>query len=463
MNRATAKLYLCLDVGGHAAKAALISATGERRAFARVALPAGERRAEEILAALEAAIAEVAGDLGGDLDALYSAGLAVSRSDLLCWSRMTGEALSPVIGWQDRRGAPFLEDLPLAPEPIAELTGLRLSPHYGASKLRWCLDNLPAVGEALVDGNLAWGPLGAYLIHRLTDERDYCLDPTLAQRTLLWDRHTGNWSSELAAAFGIPEFTLPRVVPSRHCYGHLRVLGRRVPLQLCVGDQNAVPYAAGKPQVDRMYLNLGSGAFLLRPMSRDTCPAGMLTSRLPLADATACEATVNGAAAAVDWLATEQGETVGPALLDRWLAAPVGDLLFLNAVGGLGSPWWLSDIEPHFWGSGDADSKGRAVLESVAFLLAENLERLDGVGSVPVHVSGGLAGHAGIIQLLADASGRELWHAGELEATLNGVAWLLGARRLPAVEAAQRVKPRSDADLARRRAAWREAMPAVPV
>ncbi len=77
--------------------------------------------------------------------------------------------LSPVISWRDRRNAGWLAGLQLDEADIRRRTGLVPSPHYGAGKLRWCLDNLPAVQKAAYRGCLAMGPLVSFLCARLLD------------------------------------------------------------------------------------------------------------------------------------------------------------------------------------------------------------------------------------------------------------------------------------------------------
>ena len=79
---------------------------------------------------------------------LAAAGLAVQRSTIVCCSRVDGTTLSPALSWQDRRNAVWLERLATQAARVRELTGLPLSPHYGASKIRWCLDNLPDTARA---------------------------------------------------------------------------------------------------------------------------------------------------------------------------------------------------------------------------------------------------------------------------------------------------------------------------
>ena len=116
-----------------------------------------------------------------------AAGLAVQRSSLVCWSADDGRALSPVISWQDTRDAAWLKGLSRRAEDVQRLTGLQLSPHYGASKLRWCLDHLPEVrARRRAVAARARGRSPAFLLHRLLEERPFLADASTAARTLLW-------------------------------------------------------------------------------------------------------------------------------------------------------------------------------------------------------------------------------------------------------------------------------------
>ena len=106
---------------------------------------------------------------------------------MACWDRNTGVALSPVISWQDRRNAEWLKQLEPRRDWIRARTGLVLTPHYGASKMRWCLDHLPAVRRAADANDLAMGPLASFIAFRLLSERPFVVDPANASRTQLWD------------------------------------------------------------------------------------------------------------------------------------------------------------------------------------------------------------------------------------------------------------------------------------
>ncbi len=177
---------------------------------------------------------------------LQAAGLATQRSTIVCFDRLTGAALSPVISWQDRRAVRWLEEHGPDPEFIHERTGLVRSPHYGMSKLRWCLDHLSAVQLAERESRLAFGPLSSFVLFRLLEERPVVADPANASRTLLFDYRSRTWSAELLEHCGLPAAPLPRCVPSRFDFGHLRLPGGALlPLTVATGDQSAALYSGG--------------------------------------------------------------------------------------------------------------------------------------------------------------------------------------------------------------------------
>jgi glycerol kinase len=144
------------------------------------------------------------------------------------------------------------------------------------------------------------------------------------------------------------------------------------------------------------------------------------------------EGTVNGAGAALQWLADERGIEIESLLRDapRWLEEVVDPPLFLNGVGGLGSPYWIPDAPISFDNSAGLAAETVAVLESIVFLLQVNIEVIRTVAPARVPtpgivISGGLARLDGICQRLADLSGQVVERPAEFEATAHGLAWLL--------------------------------------
>ncbi|HET9693349.1 MAG TPA: FGGY family carbohydrate kinase, partial [Steroidobacteraceae bacterium] len=184
-------LYLALDQGGHSSRAVLFDAVGRDVAMAHVPIATRrhgdriEHNPDELVESLLTAARDACDSPLAIGRPIVAAGLATQRSTVCCWDTNDGAALSPAISWQDRRNADWLErTLAERSQWVRELTGLPLSPHYGASKLRWCLDELPAVRLAARDERLAMGPLASFLLYRLCEERPLLADPANASRTL---------------------------------------------------------------------------------------------------------------------------------------------------------------------------------------------------------------------------------------------------------------------------------------
>ncbi|MGA9852775.1 MAG: FGGY family carbohydrate kinase [Gammaproteobacteria bacterium] len=449
MPRKTA-LFLALDQGGHASRALVFNANGKLVTSAQKqisTLHPGRDRVEHNPKSLIASVSHVCKlierQLGSRVAALRAAGLATQRSTIVCWDRHSGEALSPVISWQDRRAMRRIAALAPQAARVHAITGLVLSPHYGASKLAWCLKKLPSVRRALRQKRLAAGPLASFILANLLNETPLLADPVNASRTLLWDYRSRNWSDELMKLFGLPLEILPRCVPNEHLFGHLRLGKLNIPVTVVTGDQPAALFVGGKPEASSIYVNLGTGAFIQR-LHGETPPQvpGMLGSVLWQEEDRAqyvLEGTVNGAGSALTWLHQRLGMPEKKMLvaMPAALAAKSGVPLFLNGISGLGSPYWVSNFRSRFIGRGNSMQKMLAVVESVVFLLCVNLDRMRDVGSSPrrIVVSGGLAQWDGLCQRLADLSALPVHRPGLHEATASGLAWLLGSHQRAAIPA----------------------------
>ncbi|MEA3299008.1 MAG: FGGY family carbohydrate kinase [Pseudomonadota bacterium] len=427
-------LTLALDQGTHASRALLFDGRGECLAVAErpVALHRRGDRVEqdprEILATTRAAMAEVLGSPAARGRVVARAGLATQRSSVVAWDRRTGEPLSPVLSWQDRRAAGWLAGFTPEAGRVRAITGLPLSPHYGASKLRWLLDQTPAVARAQRAGRLAMGPLASYLLFHLVAGGPLVVDDGNAARTLLWDLRQRDWHPGLLDLFGIPRPVLPECRPIRHPFGTLA--GTAIPLTAVNGDQNAALHGLGEPQPSVAQINMGTGAFALVPTGSrlvlDDELLGGIASSGPDAVTYSLEGTVNGAGAALAW--EEEHWGIGPIApqLDDWLARPGAPPIFVNTVGGLGSPWWRAGPDARLEGDGEPWQRGVAVAESIVFLLEANLDCLARAGVAPtrLRVSGGLARADGLCQRLADLSGLAVSRPAATEATARGIAWL---------------------------------------
>ena len=445
---------LALDQGSHASRACIFDESGALLATVTVPVatqhPAPlrvEQDASELLRSLQTAAAQAlraARQLRPRLE-LVAAGLAVQRSTIVCCSRRDGAALTPALSWQDHRNAAWLAGRALHALRVREITGLPLSPHYGASKIRWCLEQVPAVARAAAAGELLAAPLASYLALHLgggVHAGAARVDAANAARTLLFDSRRLDWSEELLACFAIEPAWLPECTATRADWGTLRVADCEVPLRAVTGDQSAVPYAAGTPDYDTVYVNLGTGAFIQRPLrARPPAPAPLLGSVLSSGDGTAIyslEGTVNGAGSAVSWFCERERCAEGP-LWPALESLPAHAVLpvFLNGVGGLGSPWWRSELAPRYLDAGPAPAgtpgpqpaatpvRFAALVESIAFMIAANAQLLAAQAGAPrrVLLAGGMSRSGWLCRRLAALLGLPV-RVSDVEASARGVAHL---------------------------------------
>ena len=210
--------------------------------------------------------------------------------------------------------------------------------------------------------------------------------------------------------------------------------GHNIPLNSSQRDQGASLFARGMPEADACYINIGTGAFIQRVTSQLEAPAGLLVSPLWLPDPAsasstplyAWEATVNGAAAAIDWLQTEIDTEITPNLIDTALATALtkSNAYFLNAVGGLSAPYWRTDLSSRFSEALAPLEKIQVWLESVVFQLLVNFHLMQSLGPVKrIYISGGLSRADGLCQRLADLTGVTVHRSDNTDATLQGVAF----------------------------------------
>lgn len=440
-------LVVAIDQGGHATRALAFEAQGRLVAESFVPISTFrsgtdhvEHDAIEVDESVRAALSDLHQTLADEAGRVSAFGLATQRSSIACWDLRTHKPLAPILSWQDRRHAAYVEQLRPHEQTIRSTTGLVLSPHYGASKMRWCLENIDAVSAAAAKKSLALGPLAARLLHSQTNERSHVVDAVDAARTQLLDIRSHTWSSEMLDLFGIARELLPVVVPNRHDYGRVAFGDRLVPLVVCTGDQSAMPFAHGRPDESTIYLNLGTGAFVQRLSAAAQAPEGLLASVLWVdhgndrAALHAIEGTVNGAGSAIDWLNERIGIDTNvrtPAWthraalsMTRSQAANSRPPLFLNGVSGVGSPYWRAQFESRFIGDGNATERLLAVMESIAFLIVINIERMR-AGATRIRASGGLAASDYLCECVATLSGLPVERTSLQESTAAGLAFLV--------------------------------------
>jgi glycerol kinase len=463
------ELILGIDEGTTAVKAALFDADlrAVRETTRRV--PTTHPRPgwveRDPLAVLDAVI-DAAGELLRDAPGeVVACGLDHEGESVLAWDAETGEPLTPIVVWSDKRSEEVLARLD--EEEIRAHSGLPLDPYFSAGKLAWLLEH----GLSDRDG-LRLGNVDAFLTERLG--AGFATDPSTVSRTQLGFTAWDEW---LCDRFGVPIDRLPPVGDSVGDLGVLRHPSWPAEVPLCarVVDQQAALAGAGCVVPGRVKATYGTGVFVLAHTGdRRPEPRGALLPTVAWSVDGRVEYALDGgvftAGALLEWLSVDLGFAADPAALAA-LARTVpdsGGVRVLPALSGLGAPWWRSGARAVLAGltAGSRPAHiARAALEAIAWRVADVLAAVaDEVELDVLRVDGGLTRDELLLELQADAAGVPV-ERGLVDATVAGAAALAAvgaglldstaeiAARLPAGE---RIQPRrDDAWRAAEHAAWR--------
>ena len=394
---------------------------------------------QSVLAALQGALARAAVPPGS----IAAVGLTNQRETTLLWDRATGAPVHRAIVWQDRRTADVCERLRAAghADLVRARTGLPIDPYFSATKIAWLLDH-GGLRHRAERGELAFGTVDTFLLHRLTGGAVHATDVSNASRTLLLDLHTLQWDDALCALFAVPRALLPGVRPSAGVFGHTRAvpgLPDGVPIAGIAGDQQAALFGQACFQPGDAKCTYGTGAFLLLHTGATPVPSrhGLVTTvAWQLADerAYALEGSAFVAGAAVQWACDELGLAADGRALEA-LAHTVpdsGGVVVVPAFAGLGAPHWRAEARGLVCGLTRGTTRAhlaRAVLEGIALQNVDILRAMEHDAGRPLRelkVDGGATANDLLMQFQADVLGVRIRRPQQLESTAFGAAFLAG-------------------------------------
>ncbi len=476
------KLLLGIDEGTSAVKAVLYDEDLRTLAEARREKPLTHPRAgwveqdpEAVLVAVVDAVAELLRDADGEI---VACGLDHQGESVLAWDAESGDPLTPIVTWQDKRSQEVLDELEAdgRAEQVRERSRLPLDPYFSAGKLAWLLRNDDRVAAAVEAGTARLGTVDAWLCDMLG--AGYATDLSTSSRTQLAVPGEPDWDPELLDVFGVPRAALPPLVDTAGELGELRHPDwpRPLPLRARVVDQQAALAGAGCVEPGRVKATYGTGVFVLANVG-DALPDGGAEGLFPTVAwriAGKVEFALDGgvftAGALLDWLSRDLGLAPDAPGLAA-LAAGVedsGGVRLLPALAGLGAPWWRPDAHAVVAGLSAAARPGhiaRAALEAIAWRVADILAVVSEHTSLDVlRVDGGLTRDPLLLQLQADTGGVPV-QRGAVDATAAGSAalaavgaglWGSTAEIAEHLPVGDRVEPvRDDAWREREHAAWR--------
>uniref|UniRef100_A0A8C7P4U0 glycerol kinase n=1 Tax=Oncorhynchus mykiss TaxID=8022 RepID=A0A8C7P4U0_ONCMY len=359
-----------------------------------------------------------------DISNIKAIGVTNQRETTLVWDKETGEPLYNAIVWLDLRTQSTVERL-INKTPgrnknhLKHKTGLPISTYFSAVKLRWLMDNVDEVAEAVLTHRAMFGTVDSWLIWCLTGGKSggvHCTDVTNASRTMLFNIHTLDWDPELCKYFDIPMEILPKVRSSSEIYGLMKSGSLSgIPISGCLGDQSAALVGQMCFQEGQAKNTYGTGCFLLRN--------------------TGAKGSVAIAGAVVRWLKDNLGIIQTSTELEK-LAASVGTsygCYFVPAFSGLYAPYWEPSARGIICGLTQFTNKSHlafAALEAVCFQTREILDAMNQDSGIPLtqlQVDGGMTSNRLLMQLQADILCIPVVKPSMPETTALGAAMAAGA------------------------------------
>lgn len=439
----TRPMLLAIDQGTSGTKAILVGRDGAIRA--RGYAPLGETHPHPgwveqdpvgIWHSLQQAVAACLD--GQDAASVVAVGLGPQRESVVCWDRLTGEPLTPVLSWQDQRTAALCNRLRSVETErlVRARSGLPLDPMFSAVKAAWLLQNHRGAASAARDGRLVIGTIDAWLLSRFGGEP--VTEIGNASRTQLLHVAEAVWDEDLLALFGIPLSALPRVAPSTGPFPAVRGLAPLpdgTPVLAVMGDSHSALFAHGAVTPGQIKATFGTGSSVMGLIERPRAlgAGACLTIGWQIggqAPAFAAEGNIRATGAALRWMATILGMSV-EAMTELGARSESRGAVLVPGFTGLGAPWWDRDavglISNLALDTGPAQL-ARAAMEAVAHQVADVVEVIgQSVGRVTeLFTDGGPSANRALMQMQADLLGCVIHRSQAAELSALGVAHMAG-------------------------------------
>lgn len=402
-----------------------------------------EHELDEIWQSVRKATEGLFAQTGLDPKRCAAIGITNQRETVALWERKSGKPAHRAVVWQDRRTADYCREHK-ADEPLFRAkTGLVLDPYFSGTKLSWLLQNVDGLASRAENGDVIFGTIDAWLVHRLSAGAAHVTDASNASRTLLFDIHERSWSDDLCKKLGVPRAMLPEVRSCSEVYAKTSGVGflpDGIPIAGMAGDQQAALFGQTCFAAGEAKCTYGTGAFLLMNIGREPLPPpkGLLTTiAWTLGGEThyAYEGSAFVAGAAVQWLRDGLG-LIETAPQSEELASSVedtGGVYFVPALAGLGAPHWDPDARGLICGLSRGTTKAhlaRATLEGIAYQIRDLVDAMlqsansDDLRSL--RVDGGASSNNLLMQFQADILDSKVARPVNVETTAVGAAFLAG-------------------------------------
>ncbi|XP_043506027.1 glycerol kinase-like isoform X2 [Polistes fuscatus] len=382
---------------------------------------------------------------------IVAIGITNQRETTVVWDSVTGKPLYNAIVWMDMRTTSIIDDMLKGiwnrnENYLKSLCGLPISPYFSALKLKWLLEYVPEVQEALAKDQCMFGTIDTWLIWNLTGGVNggvHTTDVTNASRTMLMNIRTLQWDPKLLSFFQIPPSILPQIRSSSEIYGYIQDdILHGVPISGCLGDQQSALVGQLCFQQGQAKSTYGTGCFLLYNTGTaivDSSHGLLTTVAYQLgANATpvyALEGSIAIAGAAIKWLKNNLGILSNVKESEAMVESISSDshVTFVPAFSGLYAPYWRKDARSVICGLTERSTSAhivKAALQSVCFQIRDVLEAMKkdtGIILSKLLVDGAMTSNDLLMQMQADICGTPVIRPLLVETTALGAAIAAGS------------------------------------
>lgn len=377
---------------------------------------------------------------GAKASDILSIGITNQRETTCAYDK-SGKPLANAIVWQDRRTSDFCaEHKSNFQQKYTPRTGLPLDPYFSGSKMKWLLENVPAVKAAAEKNELHLSTIDTFVLFKLTSGASFATEPSNASRTQLMSLETFEWDEDLIKFFQVPRHALPKIQDTFGEFGTtkgLSFLPDGIPITCLFGDQQSALFGQACLNVGDVKCTYGTGAFLLvntgnRPVASKR---GLLTTAAyghKGEKVYALEGASYIAGAAVQWL-RDNLKLIDSSPDVEKLASQVKDLgqmehlLFFPFFTGIAAPYWVAEAKGAIVGM-TRDTGGphiaRACLDGIALSVNDCVNAfLKDLGKInDIKVDGGATANNLLMQSQASFSGKKILRPQNIETTAYGAA-----------------------------------------
>ena len=405
-----------------------------------------EHDGEELYLSLLEATQIALNEIGATAADIKCIGIDNQGETVILWDKQTGKPIYRAIVWQDRRTAETVDAINAENGQLFyDKTALKLDAYFGATKIKWVLENVADARSLLAQGRLAAGSLDSWFIWKLTGGKVFATDCVTASRTCLMNLRGLCWDQDILDYLEIPVEILPEIRENATLFGKTCpdcFLGAEVPITCSIVDQQAALFGQACCSAGDIKTTYGTGCFMLTNTGNDLIinDKGLISTLAIVHNGKASYALDGGiyiSGAATKWLRDglkiidnyNQMDELAFSLQDN------GDVYFVPAFTGLAAPYWDSYARGAIVGlTGGCTNAhiARATLEATAYQVKDIFDLFNQYTNSKISVmraDGGSTASQFLMQFQADILGVSVEIPKISESTGLGAAFIaaLGA------------------------------------